>query len=384
MESRTKRIFVTLFSMAIIALLVDYFHYQGRWSRIEASHLLADILEPIHRNCSVNQWDWCSASAEISPTMSQTTSRNVDNESHQMDYGGCDDLVIKQAEEAQQSRGIYTWVDEKGLTHFSDSSHAIKDSQLTHYTEPQYSFELKIASLATTPPPFFRDRLSATIKDIDSIYRKYLPKRQLHPVKVNLMLAGNLSAYNKLKARYASQVGASQGFYSSKHNLAAVWHREDSQAFRTAIHESVHVMNAGQFGGTPRWLNEGLAEYFESSEFLETVELNTRYESIINNNTRNKSNMIFVDDRAPLSMGLVELLTSEQDWQGQKQDALYQHSHNFVRFLFQHKNGKQLLRKLFEHLSAQRCENKNVDEILASYPGGLNQLNRDWLGWRQR
>ncbi|MEL4279960.1 MULTISPECIES: DUF1570 domain-containing protein [Shewanella] len=384
MESRTKRIFVTLFSMAIIALLVDYFHYQGRWSRIEASQLVTNIMEPIHHYCLANQWDWCTTSKELPSNMGQTIPQIVENESHQMEYGGCDTLVIKQAEEAQQSRGIYTWVDEKGQTHFSDSSHAMKDSQLTHYTEPQYSFELKIDSLATTPPPFFRDRHSATIKDIDSIYRKYLPKRQLHPIKVNLMLAGNLSAYNKLKARYASQVGASQGFYSGQHNLAAVWHREDSQAFRTAIHESVHVMNAGQFGDTPRWLNEGLAEYFESSEFLETVELNTRYESIINNNTRNKSNMVFVDDEAHLSMGLVELLASEQDWQGQKQDVLYQHSHSFVRFLFHHKNGKQLLRKLFEHLSVQRCGTKNVDEILGSYPGGINQLNRDWLGWRQR
>lgn len=383
MESRTKHIFVTLFSMAIIALLVDYFHYQGRWSRIETSQLVTNIMKPVHHYCAAYQWDWCSAS-EVPPTMSQITPRSVENETHQMDFDGCNALVVKQGEEAKQRRGIYTWVDEKGLTHFSDSSHAIKNSQLTLYTEPQYSFELKIDSLATTPPPFFRDRLNATIKDIDSIYRKYLPKRQLHPIKVNLMLAGNLSAYNKLKARYASQVGASQGFYSGQHNLAAVWHREDAQAFRTAIHESVHVINAGQFGGIPRWLNEGLAEYFESSEFLETVELNTRYESIINNNTRNKSNMVFVDDKAHLSMGLVELLVSEQDWQGQMQDVLYQHSHSFVRFLFQHKNGKQLLRRLFEHLSTQRCGTKNVDEILASYPGGISQLNRDWLGWRQQ
>lgn len=32
---------------------------------------------------------------------------------------------------------------------------------------------------------------------------------------------------------------------------------------RTAIHEAVHAINKAILGTTPRWLNEGLAEYFE-------------------------------------------------------------------------------------------------------------------------
>ncbi|MEI8603513.1 DUF1570 domain-containing protein [Shewanella sp. PP-Sp27a-2] len=242
---------------------------------------------------------------------------------------------------------------------------------------------MNIDSLVSTPPPFFRDRLTSTINQIDQIYRQYLPKRTLQPIKVNLMLAGNLTAYNKLKRQYASTVGASQGFYSSQHNLAAVWHREDAQAFRTAIHESVHVINAGQFGHTPRWFNEGMAEYFESPAFLETIDTNNRYDAIIQNNSSRGHAYRVVDESISLSMGLSELLTaSDHDWQGQKQAALYQHAHSFMAFLFSTRQGRVTLKQLLLQLSEQRCQAKVIDELFTRYPDGIKQLDHDWKTWR--
>ena len=385
MDSRFKRSFLMLFIMAILALLID--HYHGRWFRVEFSQVFAELAQPLQQVCIKQNWQWCSASSM--PLMTRVndlpnTNQQVDEYHGEDQYLGCDLLTVQEGRIAQQKvGGVYTWVDENGITHFSDINNASAESKLTQYTEPKYNFELHIDSLVSTPPPFFRDRLTSTINQIDQIYRQYLPKRPLLPMKVNLMLAGNLTAYNKLKRQYASTVGASQGFYSSQHNLAAVWHREDAQAFRTAIHESVHVINAGQFGHTPRWFNEGMAEYFESPAFLETIDTNNRYDAIIQNNSSRGHAYRVVDESISLSMGFSELLTaSDHDWQGQKQAALYQHAHSFMAFLFSTRQGRVTLKQLLLQLSEQRCQAKVIDELFTRYPGGIKQLDHDWKTWR--
>lgn len=385
MDSRFKRSFLMLFIMAILALLVD--HYHGRWFRVDFPQAFAELVQPLQQFCIKQNWEWCSASSM--PLMTRVDelpniNQQVDEHHGEGQYLGCDLLTVHEGRIAQQKEGgVYTWVDDYGITHFSDGNHAPAESKLTQYTEPKYNFELHIDSLVSNPPPFFRDRLTSTINQIDQIYRQYLPKRTLQPIKVNLMLAGNLTTYNKLKRQYASTVGASQGFYSSQHNLAAVWHREDAQAFRTAIHETVHVINAGQFGHTPRWFNEGMAEYFESPAFLETIDTNNRYDAIIQNNASRSRAYRVVDESIPLSMGLSELLTaSDHDWQGQKQTALYQHAHSFMAFLFSTRQGRVTLKQLLLQLSEQRCQVKAIDELFTRYPGGINQLNHDWKMWR--
>ena len=392
MESRLSRYFLIVGLIFILALLVD--HYQGRWFRLVLGDTWDRLQQSTFAMCDEHQWQWC-ATPSLTRLLHASPGNNdlgMDDvplrqyEMHSKAVVGCDNLTVTQALQAQsQNRGIYTWQDEHGVTHFSDVENKVATSQITQYIEPKYNFELHIESLGTSPPPFFRDKLTSTINKIDRIYRQYLPKRELQPIKVNLVLAGNLTAYRKLRDQYASSVGASQGFYTSQHNIAAVWFRESNQTFSTAIHETVHVMNAGQFGNTPRWFNEGMAEYFESDAFLASVDTNKRYKTMVEQNAATKPKYRFVDVSSPLYMGLEELLNAtDNEWQGPKQAALYQHSQSFIRFLFSTRSGKTTLAGLVADFSKNRCQTKLVDTVFARYPGGAKRLNQDWLSWRKR
>ncbi|MBW8186311.1 DUF4124 domain-containing protein [Shewanella nanhaiensis] len=293
----------------------------------------------------------------------------------------CERLTVKQGRESQKRvNGIYTWVDEKGLTHFSDTASADAKGELTQYTEPKYSFELEINSIATNPPPFFRNKLTATMQQIDAVYRQYLPKRELQPIKIDLTLAGNLHSYDKLRMKYSNLAAASQGFYSSRHNLAVVWHKSDPQAFKTSIHEAVHVMNSGQFGHTQRWFNEGLAEYFESPSYLMSLDKKVRYELVTKRQLRSA-----IKQSSKFSlMTLDNLLTaSGNDWAGNKRNSLYLHSQHFIAFLMSGQKGRAILAALFHDFSRNRCQNKTPETTLANYSGGLDQLNRDWQRWQK-
>jgi hypothetical protein len=370
MESRLSRYILFVLLIIIIGLLVD--HYRTQWFRLPLLDNLFSESEDVAHIAHT------SRESEIEDTRAHEFHPQAMTLTEKL---SCERLTVKQGREEQKRvNGIYTWIDEDGITHFSDTAPVDEKGELTQYTEPKYNFELEINSIATNPPPFLRNKLTATMKQIDSVYRQYLPKRQLQPIKIDLLLAGNSASYDKLTKKYSNSVAASQGFYSSRHNLAVVWHKSDQQAFTTSIHESVHVMNSGQFGNTPRWFNEGIAEYFESPKYLMTLDKKTRYELVTNKQLKlarkQFSNLTL--------MTLNELLTANNEaWTGRKRNALYHHSHSFIAFLFSRHNGRKTLQTLFKDFSAQRCQVKTPDISLASYAGGLTTLNQDWLSWQK-
>jgi hypothetical protein len=372
MESRLSR-YVLLVSLVVaIGLVVN--HYKGRWFN---APFIDDFFTEITS-------EYLKRTDDIAPQSKIIEFRIAEHHDYEMSatqLSACEALTVTQGLEVnKQDNGIYTWVDGNGLTHFSDGAAASKQSQLTQYAEPQYSFDIEINSIGTNPPPFLRNKLTTTLKHIDTDYRKLLPKRELLPIKINLILAGSPSAYRKLQRKYVNSVSASQGFYSSKHNMAAIRHDNDAQAFRTALHESIHVMNAGQFGMTPRWFNEGLAEYFESPLYLRQLNEKSQHQLI----TPRQIRIAKKNYRSGTYLPLAELFNATNvDWNGSKRSALYQNSRQFIQFLMSSFQGRQILNSLFIQFSEQRCGAKSPKEALATYSGGMRKLNKDWLRWRR-
>ncbi|GIU46159.1 hypothetical protein TUM4438_21280 [Shewanella sairae] len=372
MESRLSR-YVLLVSLVVaIGLVVN--HYQGRWFNVP---FIDDFFTEVTS-------EYLQRTGDITPQPLIIGASGVEHHEYEMSAvqrSACEALTVTQGLEVKkQDNGIYTWVDDNGLTHFSDVAAASKQSQLTQYTEPQYSFDIEINSVGTNPPPFLRSKLTTTLKHIDTDYRRLLPKRELLPIKIDLILAGTASAYKNLQRKYANSVSASQGFYSSKHNVAAVLHNNDPQAFRTALHESVHVMNAGQFGMTPRWFNEGLAEYFESPLYLWRLNDKSQHQLVTSRQVRTARKHYRSGEYLPLT----ELFNATNaDWSGSKRSALYQNSRQFIQFLMSSYQGRKTLNSLFIQFSEQRCGAKSPKEALATYSGGMRKLNNDWLRWRR-
>ena len=286
---------------------------------------------------------------------------------------GCATSSLNEAEQAQikqNRKRIYSWIDENGQTHFTDDDrqYAQHDIALTQYQEPEYSFELEVNSAGGKLPLYYKDKVTAAIKKVSDIYKSYLPHSGVAPVKVNLTLAKSKASYNNLQAKYAPKLGPSQGFYVARQNMAVVHHKNDRQAHQTSVHESVHVLNAGLFGPTPRWFNEGMAEYFES---IEMSGLSAKIPA------RDWQRTL-----AGKQLSLNALLNSKrQTWAGSQQSSMYAQSHSLIHFLMSTKQGKQTITALFAHMVQTRCEASDPKSILSRYPGGFNTLQNDWKAW---
>ena len=286
---------------------------------------------------------------------------------------GCATSTLTEAAQAQRKQNrkrIYSWTDENGQIHFTDDDrqNAQHDIALTQYQEPEYSFELEVNSTGGKLPLFYKDKVTAAIKKVSNIYKSYLPHSGVAPVKVNLTLAKSKASYKHLQAKYAPKLGPSQGFYVARQNMAVVHHKNDRQAHQTSVHESVHVLNAGLFGPTPRWFNEGMAEYFES---IEMSGLSAKIPA------RDWQRTL-----AGKQLSLNALLNSKrQTWAGSQQSSMYAQSHSLIHFLMSTKQGKQTITALLAHMVQTRCEPSDPKSILRRYPGGLNTLQNDWIAW---
>ncbi|NKF49953.1 DUF4124 domain-containing protein [Shewanella sp. WXL01] len=365
MDSQLRRYILVISLMVTLALIID--HYNGKWVRVSLGWLYTQIEQ---------QAEMLDLQQPESITTDYAYEKHLS-----FKPAGCGSLAVSQANALQKTdRGIYSWVDENGQQHFSDAANASAASELTQYKDAQYNFSIFIDSKATNPPAFLRDKMRATLKDIDKRYRQLLPKKQLQPIKINIMLAGNKHEYNKLSGD-GFTANNSQGFYSPGRNLAAVWHRNDLQAFTTAIHESVHVMNAGQFGSTPMWFNEGLAEYFQSGSFLTTVH-NSDYYQLVSDKQLRRDNLEF--KRAAWLPLKAVLYSDGRDWQGSLRSKLYDNSHRLMRMLMTTSKGRSYLRSLFKYFSENRCTAKNVDQLIKFYPNGFSGLERDWQSWQRK
>jgi len=301
---------------------------------------------------------------------------NKSSEQHSMNLlqlKGCkSEPRAVQPSKKQGSSQIYTWVDEDGKVHFSDNPRSGEqyDAELTQYRDSEYAFKLKIKSTGGYYPLSYKDNVTAAIKKVSEIYEFYLPSSGVPPVTVNLTLANDQSGYQKLQRQYAPALGQSQGFYVTKLNLAAVWYRNDKQALQTSIHESVHVLNAGLFGLSPRWFNEGLAEYFSGMQMQGSAAKipSPPWKQILSGTELNLTNL---------------LMASTEQWTGSElQRLLYAQSYALIQYLMSTSKGKQLMKQLLAHLIETRCEvESELFTVLGQYPGGVKQLQSDWSEW---
>ena len=282
----------------------------------------------------------------------------------------CRKKPVKAIEEINGPQ-IYKWVDEHGKTHFGDRRPQQNVVETVSVDARKHYFNLELHADSKNFPPYFRDRLTVRVNKAYDVLAQLISEEQLHQVDVNLWVFNSSAAYEDFYARHASGVASkSQGFHSSRFNVAAALRKTDQQVLATSVHEAVHVMNAGMFGWLPRWLNEGMAEYLENMKVY------------------GQSADILVSkfavqqlSKAPLNLSYV-LAADFNQWQGANRSSLYAHSWALVYFLMSTSEGKSVLNRFLTSSATNPCQMLNSHEFLSHhYPGGMNALRQNFTRW---
>ncbi|MBM7072409.1 DUF1570 domain-containing protein [Shewanella sp. 202IG2-18] len=395
MDSKFGRYLLFVVSVVAIAIAVD--HFQGRWINNQLTHWITSTLsyfdqkyneyssklddlsnEP--KQAELKRTNFSSETIKTAPQYPQPSQQGFISKSsyeHEVHSHSCSRAALTEKQIADRKRKqeeslIFSWIDEDGMTHFSDTLFGNEQNTkvLDLYGIELNPFEMTINTKRTLPKFFERDT-SVGVKKIYQILNGYMNEDLIKPVQLNLTFAHSKREYDALQKVKAPTATSSQGFYSGKHNLAAVWYKNDLQARRTAIHEAVHVINSGLFGNTPRWLNEGLAEYFE------TIKVSGLAAKITPLNWQQNA--------AVQRMSLRTVIYGENNnWKGSSRHNMYVASHSFVYFLMSTPKGKKLIKQVFKSLAENRCQRHNLQSLFASYPTGFYGLENDWKNWMHK
>jgi len=273
---------------------------------------------------------------------------------------------------------IFQWQDELGNTHFSDQrpDNADVDDLSALYVSGKQYFNLSITEDTSHLPPFVRDQLSADVQQIYGILSKDLGLDHLRQVFINLRIIETQTDFQKYKNKVAPQVRTKTGFYSSKNNEAVVFQGNNTERMRAVIrHESSHVITAGLYGYTPVWLNEGLAEYFE------TLQLSGQAREIkpVAHHLKHLRNKLARGQLIPVSH---YLKIAPAQWYKDDIEGHYAMAWSMVYFLMSSKEGQDFLQSILDQLAINFCSGlRGSDFFSEHYSGGMVRFEAQWRSW---
>ncbi|MDK1287751.1 DUF1570 domain-containing protein [Pseudoalteromonas umbrosa] len=273
----------------------------------------------------------------------------------------------------RQENGIYTWIDSKGVRNYSDK----KPNQDAAIYQPRSGraldyFELHISGEVISNQ--FRSKLRTKLKSVFRGYTAILGLSAMRKVKLKIIVLPSRGAYERAVKSFGGDPTGNVGVYFGIRNTALIEQRSYDATMRTAVHEAVHAINHAVMGFSPRWLNEGLAEYFEFIDVSMQVGIVSSSEHISRNGLLQGQIM------SPL-----QLIEAEAKWRSFKPDTLYRSSWAFVHFLMSSDTGKMSLKQLMLQEQSEPCEildSTQVRSIFNNYYPALNHtfssfINRD-------
>ncbi len=270
---------------------------------------------------------------------------------------------------------VYRWTDEAGQVHLSDREPLGQAAERVDFGLPRELdyFSLEISTVGFTSPPLVRAEIEVGMTKIFHVLSEFLAPEQLRKVTAKVQLHAGRSTFNALYSpTEPNAAGSVQGFYQSGTNVAVVLYDEaEARTMNTAIHEATHLINAGLFGRTPRWFNEGLAEYFERIEVRGSAGIVPLAPEWLGEISRASAQL-------PLQRLLVD---NAEDWRGQGGHIHYANSWALIHFLLEPQH-RPVAEKLFRELARDRCDEiDSVGFFEQHYPGGVSRLAYDLRAW---
>jgi hypothetical protein len=244
---------------------------------------------------------------------------------------------------------------------------------------PQHNgyFNLAVEYRGQVDAPYIHSELTPQVDGIYHILSELLGPQRLRKVDLKLALYPDRDSY----VHYAGTVTGrdmshSGGFYSKQRNEAVTYvHASAHQTLELLKHESTHALVTAVLGAAPKWLNEGLAEYFSMLSIAghdKEVRVKTAWLKIARESTQ----------RGYFS-NLDALLTLDAEgWRRGQMENHYALSWALVYFLMSSDAGKASIGAMLQQFADHYCQPMDSVAALGNrYPGGTAQLQQDFYSW---
>ena len=253
-----------------------------------------------------------------------------------------------------------------------------------------------------------RAQIDAGTRRIYAQWRAWLGAAAGAGPPVKLRFVGDGERFAALWGKGADANWTLTGFYRMRSNEAVVLYTpayRDS-ALASAFHEISHLVTAWYLGASPPWLNEGIAEYFETMYFendsladgsventpfdyapVESAPVENAYGKNMQaaparaRFNRSQAHLDLLRAQGPVPLG--ELLAiAGRDWTAEAAHRRYASAWSLIAFLMDSSAGRETLTALVRRAHAQRrAPAADLTPALATYPGGRQALEAAWRRW---
>ncbi|MEL7045399.1 MAG: hypothetical protein AAGL66_10315 [Pseudomonadota bacterium] len=235
---------------------------------------------------------------------------------------------------------------------------------------------MSVTGVDVEVPQELHAQLDLASQQLNARWQDWLGVEELTPAPASLQFLGDAARFNSVYDGPNVEGSTATGFYRIRSHEAFVLfdetHRRSAAA--TALHELSHLHTAWHLGPTPAWLNEGLAEYFE------TLRPGPPPAYV---RSRSHLELLLSDGPVPLTD---LLLFSRREFAREDAQRRYASAWSLTTFLLEHRAGREVFRALLRDAYANRCESGaelRLDALL-TYPGGLESLEAAWGRWIKR
>ncbi len=278
---------------------------------------------------------------------------------------------------------LYSWKDENGRIIFSDrtpgriSEDSIANDFKRHeYTLPDQYFDINIDLKAGGKFGQLKSQLEVSLRNVYLIMSHLIGKDRLRLSTVNLRIYGTERHYHAFRQTADPLMNENiAGFYLGDQKLAVTYNHHDSkQTVSISLHESFHVLAHELFVNTPTWLNEGLAEYFETMTVMDkvaTIHPQEHWGRLVRQELTSKR------------MSLRKLINmAPNEFYGPNQSPNYASAWSLVSHLMATKKGRQFLANYMQYMFDNYCQPLPTLQLIEHfYPGGFRSLETEWYQW---
>lgn len=289
---------------------------------------------------------------------------------------------------------IYTWVDEEGVTHFSERNVAGKRSEEISEKISKEGYFIEFQKFekvidAGLPEPIedrkeekitikiqielieyamSKDRLRLIRNQIRGMYAFYVESLGWNPVAprpVKIKIFGDHHAFERYQTETRGSLSHYRSHYSHRYQEVLMHGTEFTEATMGVLfHEASHALMAMRKHSVSPWINEGVAEVFESSTYA-------RGKMVFGKNAEWTEKI-----KHKLREGSLEpaqnYFNSRDRWSGEGRRVerrRYMIAWSLMRFLL---STPERINALKGGLSG---------DFASHYPGGISALDRDWRQW---
>ena len=199
--------------------------------------------------------------------------------------------------------------------------------------------------------------------------------------KIKAVLFKEKQDFMNYQRKSINKIISESGYYSGGKSEAVTWLQDDFQRMVAVLfHEASHMLTREHVPMCPVWINEGLAEYFES------LNLFNGNRCIVLQKNRMSWCKHWLKQGFPVEFEPFFAMNRES-WKAfdeKNNNAGYTIGYSIVYFLMTNTKTKSILKEILWDFKRNGFKADSVATINQFYPGGIKKLEIHWKRWIPR